>query len=135
MKLSKKQLLTEEFYNSVGMLFYAIAASDDVVETVEIKTLKDLVKEKWVPVDNVTDEYGTDEAYKIEIVFDWLNENAPEAAWAFNEFRVYKKNNEPVFTQEIKQLIWETADAIAASYAGRNNSELVMLAKLKILLT
>jgi len=44
MKLSKKQLLTEEFYNSVGMLFYAIAASDDVVETVEIKTLKDLGK-------------------------------------------------------------------------------------------
>ena len=66
MKLSKKQSLTEEFYSSIGKLFYAIAASDKVVRTEEIRTLKELVKEKWVPVDNTTDEYGTDEAYKIE---------------------------------------------------------------------
>ena len=135
MKISKKQSLTEEFYSSIGNLFYAIAASDKVVRTEEIRTLKELVKEKWVPVDNATDEYGTDEAYKIEIAFDWLQENDPEAAWAFNEFQDYKKDHEKVFTQDINQLIWETADAIAASFSGKNKSELIMLSKLKILLT
>ena len=64
MKLSKKQSLNEEFYSSIGKLFYAVAASDKVVRAEEIRTLKELVKEKWVPVDNATDEYGTDEAYK-----------------------------------------------------------------------
>lgn len=135
MEPSKQKLLTEEFYNSIGMLFYAIAASDKVVREEEIRTLKKLVKEKWVPIDNVTDEYGTDEAYRIEIVFDWLQENAPEAAWGFNEFKEYKKDHEQLFTLNINQLIWETADAIAASFSGKNKSELIMLSKLKILLT
>jgi|GEM_PF-5900842 uncharacterized tellurite resistance protein B-like protein len=45
MKLSKKQSLTEEFYSSIGKLFYAVAASDKVVRAEEIRTLKELVKE------------------------------------------------------------------------------------------
>ncbi|SKB36201.1 hypothetical protein SAMN05660776_0713 [Salegentibacter holothuriorum] len=135
MKVSKKQSLTEEFYNHTGMIFYAVAASDKVVRAEEIRTLKKLVKEKWVPVDTVTDEYGTDEAYKIEIAFDWLQENAPEAAWAFNEFKEYKKDHQQLFDPKINQLIWETADAIAASFSGKNKAELIMLSKLKILLT
>ncbi len=135
MELSNKQVLTEEFYQSIGMLFYAIAASDKVVRTEEIKTLKELVQKKWVPIDNVTDEFGTDEAYKIEMIFDWLEENAPEADLAFNEFKEYKKDNEKLFTLKINQLIWETADAIAASFSGKNKSEVIMLSKLKILFT
>jgi len=135
MELSNKQVLTEEFYQSIGMLFYAIAASDKVVRTEEIRTLKELVQKKWVPIDNVTDEFGTDEAYKIEMIFDWLEENAPEADWAFNEFKEYKKDNEKLFTLKINQLIWETADAIAASFSGKNKSEVIMLSKLKILFT
>ncbi|MBZ9730972.1 hypothetical protein LB467_14855 [Salegentibacter sp. JZCK2] len=135
MELSKKQVLTEKFYQNIGMLFYAIASSDKVVRPEEIKTLKELVQKKWVPIDTLTDEYGTDEAYKIEMIFDWLEENEPEADWAFNEFKDYKKENERLFSVQINQLIWETADAIAASFAGKNKSELIMLSKLKILLT
>lgn len=135
MKISKKPILTEDFYTKIGILFYAIAASDKVVRAEEINTLKKLVKEQWVPVDSATDMYGTDEAYQIEIVFDWLQENAPTADWAFNEFKDYKKEHHQLFTQNIKQLIWETADAIAASFAGKNKAELLMLSKLKILLS
>ncbi|PKD16796.1 hypothetical protein APR41_08310 [Salegentibacter salinarum] len=135
MELSKKHVFTEEFYQNIGMLFYAIAASDKVVRTEEIKTLNDLVQKKWVPIDNQIDEFGTDEAYKIEMIFDWLEEKAPEAEWAFNEFRQYKKDNEELFTSPINQLIWETADAIAASFAGKNKSEVIMLSKLKMLLS
>lgn len=135
MELSKKQHFTEEFYQSIGMLFYAIAASDKVVHPDEIKTLNDIVQKKWVPIDDQSDEYGTDEAYKIEMIFDWLEENSPEADWAFNEFKEYKKDNEHYFTEQINGLIWETADAIAASFAGKNKSELIILSKIKILLT
>ncbi|WP_037322413.1 hypothetical protein [Salegentibacter sp. Hel_I_6] len=134
MELSKKMMLNEEFYQHIGMVFYAIAASDKVVRAEEIKTLKDLVKEKWVPIDNTADEYGTDEAFKIEMIFDWLEENSPEADWAFNEFKDYKKHHPQLFTLEINQLIWQTADAIAASFAGKNKSELIMLSKLKTVL-
>ena len=134
MELSKKMMLNEEFYQHIGMVFYAIAASDKVVRAEEIKTLKDLVKEKWVPIDNTADEYGTDEAFKIEMIFDWLEENSPEADWSFNEFKDYKKHHPQLFTLEINQLIWQTADAIAASFAGKNKSELIMLSKLKTVL-
>ena len=101
----------------------------------EIKTLNELVQKKRVPIDNLSYEYGTDEAYKIEMIFDWLEENAPEADWAFNEFKEYKKDNEKLFTLEINKLSWETADAIAASFSGQNKSEVIMLSKLKILLS
>ncbi|TDN87988.1 hypothetical protein DET49_110120 [Salegentibacter sp. 24] len=130
----KPQVLTEEFYKYIGKLCYAIAASDKVVRVEEMKTLKELVQEKWVPINNSKDEFGTDQAYKIEMIFDWLKENDPDAGWAFNQFKEYKKENNHIFTPDINRLIWETADAIAASFSGKNKSEVIMLSKLKALL-
>lgn len=40
MKLSKKHSLTEEFYSSIGKLFYAVAASDKVVRAGRNKNFK-----------------------------------------------------------------------------------------------
>jgi len=61
-----------EFYQILGKLFYAIAASDKVVHKVEIETLKELIKTVWVPLDDYEDEFHEDAAYQIETVFDWL---------------------------------------------------------------
>ena len=56
-------------YQNLGKLFYAIAAIDRVIRAKEYAKLKELVKKDWVAVDQLTDEFKTDAAFQIEIVF------------------------------------------------------------------
>jgi len=119
------------FYRNLGKLFYAIAAADNNVNDIEYNKLKDIVKAEWLTVDDIEDSFGTDTSHQIEIVFDWLrNEEEYDADYCFNNFINYKKTNEHLFTNKIKQLILKTADVIASSFSGKNKSELIMLAKL-----
>ncbi len=129
--VDKPQLL---FYQKMGELFYAIAAADKVVRKEEYNTLKTMVLEKWKNLDDYKDPFHTDAAHQIEVVFDWFDYEQLDANDCFDSFEDYKKENPKHFTQERKELIWETADAIASSFAGKNKSEIIMLAKLKILL-
>ena len=124
-----------EFYQNLGKLFYAIAASDKIVRKEEIKTLIELVKSKWLALDDFEDEFQVDAAYQIETVFDWLDcEGGLKTDSCFKEFKSFKKENESLFNDKRKQLIWMTSNAIANSFSGKNKSELIILAKLKILL-
>lgn len=124
----------QKLYQNLGKLFYAIAASDKVVRQEEIETLRNFLEREWVKIDAHQDEFGIDSAYQIEIIFDWLNENQPDANIAFDEFSNFKKENEDLFNVKINKLIWDTANTIAASFAGENKSELIMLSKLKSIL-
>ena len=123
-----------EFYQILGKLFYAIAASDKVVHKVEIETLKELIKTVWVPLDDYEDEFHEDAAYQIETVFDWLEYERIKATSCFEEFKSFKKENESLFSDYRKKLIWKTSSAIANSFSGKNKSELIMLTKLKMVL-
>lgn len=129
--MEKPQLL---FYQKMGELFYAIAAADKVVKKAEYDTLKQIVSDQWKNLDDYEDPFHTDAAYQIEIVFDWFDYEQLDAGDCFDSFADYKKDNPKLFTPERKKLIWETANAIAGAFAGKNKSELVMLAKLNILL-
>jgi len=124
----------QKLYQNLGKLFYAVAASDKVVHEEEKKTLKKIVKVDWVNVDEFKDEYGSDAAYLIEIIFDWLDENQPPAFTAFEDFKDFKKDHEEFFTPAINKLIWKTADQIASSFSGKNKSELILLSQLKAIL-
>lgn len=124
----------DQFYIHIGKLFYAVAAADKVVRKEEIKTMKEIVKREWIKIDDFKDEFGADAAFQIEIIFDWLNENQPEAGLAFSEFEEYLEEHKKQFTPRVKQLLWDTSNAIAASFAGKNKSEVGILSKLKIVL-
>lgn len=121
-------------YQKLGELFYAIAAADKVIRKAEIDTLRTLVKSHWKNVDALEDEYHSDASYQIEIVFDWLDDKKVNPNECFQDFKDFKKEHPNLFSITIKKLIWKTADAIAASFAGKNKAELIMLAKLKMLL-
>ncbi len=129
--IEKPQLL---FYQKMGELFYAIAAADKVVKKAEYDKLKQLISERWKNLDDYEDPFHTDAAHQIEIVFDWFDYEQLDASDCFDSFADYKKDNPKLFTPERKKLIWETANAIAGAFAGKNKSELVMLAKLDTLL-
>jgi uncharacterized tellurite resistance protein B-like protein len=129
--METKEKLTLEFYQNLGLLFYAIAAADKHVHPDEFNKLKELVKQQWLDKDILEDKY-TDAAYHIEIVFDWLNNGQYQADICFNGFLKYKMRNADVFTKDITKLIKKTAYAIANAFAGLNKTELIMLARLNL---
>jgi hypothetical protein len=124
-----------EFYQSLGKLFYAIAMADKVVRPKEVEQLHHAVRQHWLKVDEDEDAFGTDAAYQISIVFDWLQEEAQGDTSYFDEFVDYFKAHPAKFSSKIKTMIYDTADTIASSFAGKNKSELVLLAKLKLILS
>ena len=123
-----------ELYQNLGKLFYSVAMADKKVSLIEIQRLKEDVKKYWLPLDDVEDDFGTDAAYQIEIVFDWLQQEERNSQSCYDEFVDFFRNNPGKFSPKIKDLIWKTADDIASSFSGKNKSELVLLAKLKMLL-
>ncbi|MEW4922648.1 hypothetical protein [Algibacter sp. 2305UL17-15] len=131
--MKSKKKMTLKFYQNLGKLFYAIAAADNQVRDAEFDKLKAVVKMQWLDIDELEDEFHTDAAYQIEIVFDWLDkQDILNAEKLFNDFVDYKNEQPHLFTEPIRKLILKTAHAIAASFAGLNKSELIMLAKLDI---
>lgn len=122
------------FYQKIGELFYAIAASDKVVRKEEYQALRKLVVDEWKAMDSIEDPFHSDAAYQIEIVFEWFDYEGMDATDCFENFNSYFMENKKHFSPERKKLIYTTADAIAASFSGKNKSELIMLAKLKLLL-
>ncbi|MEH6763398.1 MAG: hypothetical protein V7655_02770 [Aequorivita antarctica] len=129
--VNKPELL---FYQKMGELFYAIAAADKIVRKAEYNILKNIVSEQWKNLDDYEDPFHTDAAYQIEVVFDWFDYEQLDAKDCFESFADYKKEQPNLFTKERKDLIWRTANAIASSFADKNKNEVIMLAKLKMLL-
>ncbi|SEL07537.1 hypothetical protein SAMN04487910_1637 [Aquimarina amphilecti] len=121
------------FYQNLGKLFYAIAASDKVVRESEYTTLKKIVKSAWLDIDDLEDEFGADAAFQIEIVFDWLDYKELVAEDSFYEFEDFYLENKSLFTDNVKKLVWNTSNSIASAFSGKNKSELMMLGKLRLI--
>lgn len=127
------QIMTK-FYQELGKLFFAIAYADKKVHPAEVEMLNKIVKENWLPLEDTVDRFGTDTAFQIETVFDWLVEQDFVPYDCFEEFKSFKKEHPSLFTDEVRQLIWNTADRIASAFAAKNKSELVALSRLRSLL-
>lgn len=133
MKASYSNTVGNTFYQKLGSLFFAVAMADGSVHTKEVDKLKSILREKWLPLDSIEDEYGTDSAFQIEIIFDWLLENEKTSFECFEDFTRFYKEHTRIFSDKVKAHIMETAGSIASSFAGKNKSELVLLAKLQLL--
>lgn len=131
MEIKKK--MTLNFYQNLGKLFYAIAASDNKVNYMEFIKLKEVVRTQWIHVKPFTDDFGEDAVHQIEMALDLLNnEENLDAESNFNDFVNYKNQQKHLFTPSVKELIIKTARAVAISFSGINKSELIMLAKLDL---
>lgn len=133
MTLSHKKEIGNKLYQNIGKIFYAVAIADKTIHAKEVEILNNLVQKKWLDVDEIEDEYGTDAAFQIEIVFDWLQEYEKDGNNCFKEFSTFYNEHKNIFTPEIKDLIIQTANSIAYAFAGINKSELIVLAKLKLI--
>jgi len=124
----------QKIYEKLGYLFYAIAAADQHVKFSEEKKLRELVTQKWVPLENSTDEFNTDAAYYISIAFDYLLAEGVSAEEAFRVFQEYYTEHKSAFDQNLKKQITATAQAIAQAFARKNQQEQKLLAELSRLL-
>ena len=122
------------FYQSLGELFYAIAASDKTVKADEYEALLKMVMNEWKVYEDVKDYYDESVGYQMEFVFNWFDYENTDAQACFENFCDYAVKNPDFFTNEKITLIFKTAESIASAYASKNKSELIMLANLKILL-
>lgn len=122
------------FYQQLGNVFYALAASDKMVREEELVELKKIIRTDWVKVEDSHDEFGTDLAYHIEIVFEWLMENDWNDEQILKDFSEFKAENKEIFTEDINSLIIKTGVKIAESFSGKNKSELVFISQLESIL-
>jgi len=119
------------FYQSLGKLFYAMAMADHNVRPKEVDKLQEDVRKYWLHMDDTKDEFGTDAAYQIEIVFDWLKNEEEDFEAYFNAFTEFYKDHPQKFNSTVKALILRTCNDIASSFAGKNKSELILLTRLQ----
>ena len=105
-----------------------------MVRKEEFDKLKVLVEEQWLEVDDTEDDYGTDAAYQLEIVFDWLLFKDFKANTCYDEFVKYAEEHPYFFTESLNSQILKTAASVASAFSGQNKSELILLAKLDMLL-
>jgi len=134
-KLEASEVRTlKKFYQNLGKLFFAVAASDRMVRKPEIVKLREIVKSRWLELDEASDQFDTDAAYNIEFAFDWLVSRKLPVNDCLEDFKSFKKEHEDLFTAKIKKMILETSNDIASSLAGKNKSELAMLNKVRVLL-
>lgn len=132
--LDVRKKLRKELYQNLGKVFYAVAMADRKVHPKEIEKLKELVRDHWLEVDAIEDEYGSDAAFQIETVFDWALKHEKESEEVYAEFEAFYKDHTTHFTPKVKQLIATTAKAITSAFAGRNKSELILLGRIELLL-
>ena len=118
------------FYQQLGKVFYGIANADGTVRLQEVEKLDTIVKEHWLPLEHTFDEFNTDSAYQIEIVFSWLHENGGYESNTLKEFEEFIKVHPKLFTEINRQLIYDTAEKIADSFHGFNKDETTFLHEL-----
>jgi hypothetical protein len=124
----------EAFYQKLGYLFYSIAHADGRVSNDELNALQQIIREDWLSLDDQNDAYGSDTAYQIHILFDFLREKEYSTESAYNVFTRYFKEHIQLFSDDVIERIFHSANRIAESLNGRNKSELRALARLHLLL-
>lgn len=132
--MEPKDATMTSFYEMLGRVFYATAQADNHVHEKEVATLKQIVKDVWLDVEDATDEFDTDAAYQIEIVFDYLLENNVMVENALEELKEFKSIHASLFTEKMSKRIMDTASKIASSFAQSNKSEVVFLSELWLVL-
>lgn len=120
------------FFQKTGKVLFAIAMADNKLDEKEYETLQKLIQEEWRLF--FLDEGDIKHISQMKNVFDWLIENPKSEEEILTEYENFKNKNPSIFTSEIKDFVYKTANKIAASYANKNKSELIILAKLHFIL-
>lgn len=124
-------MIFQNFYQELGKLLYAVAKADGTVSKKEVKAMHESVILDIVPLEDSTDEFGTDAAHYVEMQFETLEVNDADPDECFQSFVDYVKDHHTAFNDELKQLIIKVSDKVASSYYGTNSKEQKLLKELR----
>ena len=124
-------MIYRRFYSEVGKLLYAIAAVDGNVEKNEYDKLREIVEKKLVPIENSTDQFGTDNAYYAEIEFDILMDKGASSKSCFDSFCNYVEDHKTAFDQHLKMMVTTLSKELANAHRGNNSKETELIKRLK----
>ena len=120
------------FFQKTGKILFAIAMVDRKIASKEYEALQDLIQEE-LKVSHL-DESELKHINQLKNVFEWMIKNPLSTDEILTEYKQFKNENLSLFTPEINDFIYKTANRIAGSYANKNKSELILLAKLHFIL-
>ncbi len=119
---------------NLGKLFYAVAMADKKIEEEEMAALKTDILQKWYSLDSKPIGLVLDGHQEIFTIFKELQNTRAESETCYTQFQEFFNEHKQLFNEDLRKLIWHTTQGIASSYAKKNKSELIVLAKLKMLL-
>ena len=125
-------VITQNHIYQVSKLFYAIAISDARLHEIEkgmvIRSMTEYSKLLGSLDPSVRNHYVN----PSEILQAIDQENS--TAWGlFDGFEKYYRENKAEFSEEIRKWIIANANEIASSYARQNKSEIVLIARIRLL--
>lgn len=127
--MEKNLKYPREFFDKLAHLMYAVAVADGKIVLREKITIKKIVEEhQFLPT------IDTEDREIIYAVLRKLIKEQTSSEEAFTTFKDFYSKNPESFPVELRKNIMEIANKIAASYAGRNKSESVIISKLYFLL-
>lgn len=113
----------QKIYEQLGYLFYSIAASDKHVMKQESEILKKEIEKEWIPLEDSTDEFGTDAANYIYFTFDRLSDMDFSPREAFDSFKAYFETHANAFTPDVRSRIQRTVSHMANAFAHKTKTE------------
>jgi hypothetical protein len=124
-------MIFQNFYQELGKLLFAVAQADGTISKKELKALHESVLSDILPLEDSTDEFGTDAAFYVEMQFETLEVNNANPDECFQSFVDYVKEHHTAFNEELKQLVIKVSEKIANSYYGTNSKEQKLLNELR----
>jgi hypothetical protein len=124
----------QKIYEQLGYLFYAIASADKHLRKKEMEILKKDIEKEWIPLEDSTDEFGTDAANYIYFTFDSLLERDISPREAFESFRSYFIEHAGAFDETVRKKIQKTVLHMTNAFAHKNKTEEYIIKELRKLL-
>lgn len=124
-------MVNKEFYKEFGKVVYAMAMADGAIQDNEKKVMFKMVREKLAPIENISDEYGTDLAYYVLFSFEMEEEVNDTVEDALNSFLFFLNNHKLIMSDEVKSSCLGILRKIAKSYGRITKPEAALLKKVE----
>ena len=120
--------------HAVGQILYATAICDGKLRPVEENKLRDSFI-TYSRAFNTKREGEADSTPKTEFILEEVKLQKLSPLEYFENFKNHYHNHPEEFLPELKELILKSINSIASSYAKQNKSEVIIVAKTRLLLS
>lgn len=120
-----------KLYSELGKLLYAIANIDGTITKTEKETIKNIIKNEIVQLEDHTDKFGTNAGYYSEIEFDFLDEEMIDTESTFTSFMNFIEEHHTAFDDTMVKSCLTMLNKVANAYKKTNKKEKELLENLK----